>query len=173
MLQPSGKCQSVKITIRYFLLLWYRCMIIKNHLIKVCITDSINSTASYKIYYISTCFGPHLQIAIPYSIVMLEVVIVSCITCFAISTDQQYYTSVVFYWDWFSWWILFFATRIRFTVIIWLRHSLNKGIEAFHSTSLLVLVCSVGYDYYCRHLTGGTAKINHFCMRLHNKAIFS
>ena len=116
MLQPSGKCQSVKITIRYFLLLWYRCMIIKDHFIKVCITYSIfsikcflqyqyrscfNSTASYKIYYISTCFGPHLQIAIPYSIVMLEVVMVSCITCFAISSDQQYYTSVVFYWDWF------------------------------------------------------------------------
>ena len=72
-----------------------------------------------------------------------------------------------------SWWILFFATRIRFTVIIWLRHSLNKEFEAFHSTSLLVLVCSVGYDYYYRHLTGGTARINHFCMRLHNKAIFS
>ena len=72
-----------------------------------------------------------------------------------------------------SWWISFFAARIRFTVIIWLRHSLNKGIEAFHSTSLLVLVCSVGYDYYCRHLTGGTARINHFCMRLHNKTIFS
>ena len=82
-----------------------------------------NSTASKIIYYISTCFGPHLQIAIPYSIVMLEVVMVSCITCFAISSDQQYYTSVVFYWDWFHDEYYFLLKRMRFPVVRWLVYS--------------------------------------------------
>ena len=157
MLKPSGKCQSVKITIRYFLLLWYRCMGTKkslyqgmfhtlhlwcfptwiiwfNWMQKHCLIlikqfsfnqyiSRCNSTASKIIYYISTCFGPHLQIAIPYSIVMLEVVMVSCITCFAISSDQQYYTSVVFYWDWFHDEYYFLLKRMRFPVVRWLVYS--------------------------------------------------